>query len=172
VKSRAPQPQTPGLRALREDDCRACCDKLNAYLLKFKIAPQLNMDEFKHWMLTQQGVVYSYVVEDPITKELTDMFSFYALPSSILGHDKHKALSAAYCYYYFNTKTPLPVLMTDALILAKHLSFDVFNALDILQNDEFLKELKFGIGDGNLQYYLFNWRAPFVQPSQVGLVLL
>eukprot|EP00913_Durusdinium_trenchii_P033127 g31016.t1 len=38
--------------------------------------------------------------------------------------------------------------MYDALILAKQLDFDVFNALDVMENESFLKELKFGIGDG------------------------
>eukprot|EP00900_Chrysochromulina_parva_P025526 jgi/Chrpa1/7607/Chrysochromulina_OHIO_Genome00003646-RA len=141
-------------------------------LIEFKIAPLISLAEFKHWMLTQTGVIYSYVVEDPVSKELTDMVSFYALPSSILGNDKHKTLCAAYAYYYYHTATPLAQLMNDALVLAKRLDFDVFNALDILQNETFLKELKFGIGDGNLQYYLYNWRAPFVQPRDVGLVLL
>jgi glycylpeptide N-tetradecanoyltransferase len=31
------------------------------------------------------------------------------------------------------------------------LGFDVFNALDLMHNGEVLKDLKFGIGDGNLQ---------------------
>jgi glycylpeptide N-tetradecanoyltransferase len=36
-----------------------------------------------------------------------------------------------------------------------------------------LKQLKFGVGDGRLRYYLYNWRVPDeLQPSQVGLVLL
>lgn len=36
-----------------------------------------------------------------------------------------------------------------------------------------LKDLKFGIGDGQLQYYLYNWRiAEPLQPQQVGLILL
>ena len=55
---------------------------------------------------------FSYVVEDPETRQITDMVSFYALPSSILGNDKHKTLHAAYAYYYFNTKTPLQALMS------------------------------------------------------------
>ena len=38
--------------------------------------------------------------------------------------------------------------------------------------NRYLKELKFGIGDGALQYYLFNWRCPPANPNQVGLVLL
>ena len=57
-------------------------------------------------------------------------------------------------------------LLNDALILSKRLNFDVFNALDVLENDAFLKELKFGIGDGHLQYYLYNWRcAPPLAPA-------
>ena len=35
-----------------------------------------------------------------------------------------------------------------------------------------LKPLKFGEGDGHLQYYLYNWRCPTVTPNNVGLVLL
>ena len=50
---------------------------------------------------------------------------------------------------------------------------DVFNALDILQNSSFLKPLKFGIGDGRLRYYLYNWRIQEeLPPSDVGLILL
>ena len=38
---------------------------------------------------------------------------------------------------------------------------------------QFMKDLKFGIGDGHLQYYLYNWKvAKPLLPSQVGLVLL
>ena len=50
---------------------------------------------------------------------------------------------------------------------------DVFNALDIFENDKILKDLKFGIGDGRLRYYLYNWRvAQELKASQIGLVLL
>ena len=50
---------------------------------------------------------------------------------------------------------------------------DVFNALDIFENPSFLRPLKFGEGDGNLRYYLYNWRViKDLQPSDVGLVLL
>lgn len=166
------QPQTPGLRPLVEADCEFCCAALNHHLQKFAIAPHFSLAEFKHWMLTRADVVTSYVVEDPETHTLTDMLSFYALPSSILGNDKYRTLRAAYCYYVYANKTPLLKLMSDALILAKQLNFDVFNALDILENETFLKDLKFGIGDGHLQYYLFNWRCASVKPSEVGLVLL
>ena len=46
-------------------------------------------------------------------------------------------------------------------------NFDVFNALDLMHNKEFLEKLKFGVGDGNLQYYLYNWKCPNMKPEQV-----
>lgn len=49
--------------------------------------------------------------------------------------------------------------------------FDVFNALDLMENKEFLEALKFGIGDGNLQYYLYNWRCPPIPPNNVWLTI-
>lgn len=48
--------------------------------------------------------------------------------------------------------------------------FDVFNALDLMENKTFLEKLKFGIGDGNLQYYLYNWKCPSMAPEKVSAV--
>lgn len=62
--------------------------------------------------------------------------------------------------------------MRNALVLAKQKDFDVFNALDIMENESYLKELKFGIGDGNLHYYFYNWRVPELKPAQLGVVLV
>jgi len=50
-------------------------------------------------------------------------------------------------------------LMHDALILSKRYKFDVFNALSLMDNGLFLEDQKFGGGDGQLHYYLFNYRA-------------
>ncbi|RXM29223.1 Glycylpeptide N-tetradecanoyltransferase 2 [Acipenser ruthenus] len=49
--------------------------------------------------------------------------------------------------------------------------FDVFNALDLMENKTFLEKLKFGIGDGNLQYYLYNWKCPAMDPEKVRFML-
>jgi glycylpeptide N-tetradecanoyltransferase len=131
------------------------------------------------------GVIDAYVVEDPATHEITDLVSFYTLPSSILHHPTYKTLNAAYSWYNVSTKTPLVDLMKDALILANKVSvvllqmlivfqkgFDVFNCLEIHDNKEFLEDLKFGPGDGHLKYYLYNWLARPMEPNEVGLVLL
>lgn len=47
---------------------------------------------------------------------------------------------------------------------------DVFNALDLMDNEQFLQALKFGIGDGNLQYYVYNWKCPSMLPKKVSFI--
>ncbi|VDK74789.1 unnamed protein product, partial [Dibothriocephalus latus] len=63
--------------------------------------------------------VYCYVVVSPETGEVTDMCSFYSLPSSVMQNQKYSSLRAAYSFYNFSTKTPWTVLMKQALIKAK-----------------------------------------------------
>lgn len=49
-------------------------------------------EEFAHYVLPRDDVVYAYVVEDPETKELTDLISFYSLPSTIVSESRHNTL--------------------------------------------------------------------------------
>lgn len=76
-----------------------------------------------------------FILQDPKTHKIADFFSFYTLPSSVIGNDKHKSLNAAYMFYYAidipekeasdsydtarYTKQRLTELMRDALVLAK-----------------------------------------------------
>jgi glycylpeptide N-tetradecanoyltransferase len=163
-------PQLPGMREMREKDIPRVFELVSAYLNKFPLHPEFSEEEIAHWMLPRDGVVYSFVRE--VDKEVCDVCSFYSLPSTILGHDKYNLLKAAYSYWNVATTVPLHELMFDALIFAKQRDFDVFNALNVMENEQFLKELKFGIGDGFLQYYLYNWKCPKIEPSGIGLVLL
>lgn len=164
-------PQLPGMREMKKDDVPRVHELVSAYLKKFPLHPELSQDEIEHWILPRPGVVSAYVRENG-QGEVTDVCSFYALPSSILGHEKHNMLRAAYSYWNVATTVPLQDLMYDALILARQQDFDVFNALNVMDNENFLKDLKFGIGDGFLQYYLYNWKCQKIEPRGIGLVLL
>ena len=42
----------------------------------------------------------------------------------------------------------------------------------VYENKSFIQPLIFGAGDGNLQYYLYNWKCPEMKSNDVGLVLL
>ncbi|KAG5854814.1 hypothetical protein ANANG_G00041760 [Anguilla anguilla] len=143
---------------------------LQEYLRQFNLAPVMSCEEVEHWLTPQENIVDTFVVENA-QGAVTDIASFYTLPSTIMNHPVHNSLKAAYSFYNVHTTTPLLDLMGDALILAKSKGFDVFNALDLMENKNFLEKLKFGIGDGNLQYYLYNWKCPSMSSEKVGLVL-
>jgi len=166
------KPLTPGFRPMVKKDVPNVFPLVNEYLERFKVAPKFTKNEFAHWFSRRDKVIYSYVVEDPQTGKITDFGSFYSLPSTVIGHPKHNVLNAAYLYFYVSTKTPLPALIQDLLISAKQNDFDVFNCLDIMENLSFIEQLKFGPGDGNLYYYLYNYKIPDLQPKQVGLTML
>ncbi|XP_026282999.1 glycylpeptide N-tetradecanoyltransferase 1 [Frankliniella occidentalis] len=161
--------KTPGFRVMRQSDIPAAHKLLMDYLRRFDMVPVFTEEDFRHWFAPQDGIVDSFVVDNG--RELTDFVSFYTLPSTVMHHPVHKTLKAAYSFYNVSNKTGWIDLMNDALIAARDMGFDVFNALDLMENKEFLEPLKFGIGDGNLQYYLYNWRCPAMQPNKIGLVL-
>ncbi|EPE27530.1 Acyl-CoA N-acyltransferases (Nat) [Glarea lozoyensis ATCC 20868] len=167
---------TKGLRPMEEKDIDAVLDLLTRYLARFDMAPQFSREEVIHWLVHKKGeyeeqVIWSYVVEDPSTKKITDYFSFYCLESSVINNPRHSNVRAAYLFYYAtetvfapkSTKGDLKIrlnqLINDALILAKKFKFDVFNALTLQDNCLFLEEQKFGGGDGQLHFYLYNYNA-------------
>lgn len=41
-----------------------------------------------------------------------------------------------------------------------------------MDNSLFIEDLKFGAGDGYLNYYLYNWKCRDVRKEKVGLVML
>lgn len=128
-------------------------------------------EEIAHWFLPRASVINTYVVVDENDKKkVTDMVSFYHLPSTILR--RKETLYASYSYYNVATSMDLEDLMRDALVLAKETNTDVFNALNLMENESFLEELKFARGDGTLQYYIYNWSSGTMKPSDVGIVLL
>lgn len=166
--------KTPNLHIMTEADTESALDLLNNHLCQFKLHTKFTIEDFKHWFLPRPNVITTYVAnndpDDP--NKITDMLSFYHLHSSVIGHPKHSHLYAAYSYYNIATSVRIVELMRDALALGRKEGIDVFNALEQMKNGEFLNDLKFGMGDGNLQYYLYNWCCPTLDPKDVGIVLL
>lgn len=162
----------PGIRPLTPEDVPAACKLLADYMSKSLLHVRMTEEEFAHWLLPRDGVIYTYVVENPESKQITDLVSFYSLPSSIIRHRTHRTLNAAYVFCIAAVQTPITELMGDALILARQNDFDVFNALDLFHNSEFFKELRFHIGDGKLHYYLYNWKCRPIDSGDNALVLL
>jgi len=181
----APALSRAGLREMEERDVSAVAELYKRYMERFDMIPLLEEDEVRHQFLSGRGrgereasgrrqgqVVWTYVVENPESHAITDFFSFYTLPSTIVSNPRHDTLEAAYLYYYATdtafvekadelglVKRRLTELIGDAIILADQAKFDVFNALTLMDNALFLQDLKFGSGDGLLNFYLYNWRS-------------
>ncbi|WWD18827.1 glycylpeptide N-tetradecanoyltransferase [Kwoniella shandongensis] len=193
-------PRIAGFREMTHADVPQVGNLLRKYLARFDCIQTFSKDEdVEHWFLSGQGkevdgkkegkVVWAYVVEDPVTHLITDLVSFYSLPSTIMKHPKHNLLNAAYLFYYasdvlfsaggssddaatHDAKSKqklgerLNALVNDVMVIAQNAGFDVLNALTLLDNNMFLQEQKFGPGDGYLNYYLYNWACAPVDGGQ------
>ncbi|KAF8201746.1 N-myristoyl transferase [Pholiota molesta] len=176
-----------GLREMEEKDIVAVTHLHTEYMKRFDMVPLYDIDEIRHHFLSGRGegevgsggpgrrqrqVTWAYVVENPETGKITDFFSFYSLPSTVIGNTVNPMLEAAYLFYYASDaglgnkegqdqilKNRLLALIGDAVVIANDASFDVFNALTLMDNMPILQDLKFGLGDGFLNFYLYNWRT-------------
>ncbi|KAM3159466.1 Glycylpeptide N-tetradecanoyltransferase [Lachancea thermotolerans] len=172
---------TPGLRPLEEKDLDEVYDLLEKYQSRFDLVQVFTKEEFRHLLLSSKSVVYSYVVES--NNKITDFVSFYSLPFTVLNNPHYKELGIGYLFYYasdadfdysdrydsegsLKLKKRLNRLISDVCIKARDLKMDVFNAMSCQDNSLFLDDLKFGPGDGFLNFYLFNYR---VRPILGGL---
>lgn len=157
---------------MQQEDVPQVTVLLNNYLAQSKVHICFDEEEVRHFFVPRDQVVYCYVDGGAPGEPLTDVFSFYYLPSQILNHAEHKTLKVAYSYYNVSTTDRMRDGLHDLLIKAKGLGFDVFNALDVMENKQHFGELKFGIGDGLLHYYLYNWRIRDITPTDLGIVLV
>ena len=165
------QPRIAGLRPLTEADIPSGHALLMNYLAGFDLSPLFTVEDFRHWFLPVDDVVVTFVTTDEVTGEVDNLLSFYQLPSTVVEHPRYKSLKAAYSFYNVAKKNSITDLVHDALVIARNDNYDVFNALNLMDNSTFLEDLKFGIGDGNLNYYLYNWKCPSVEAGKIGLVL-
>ncbi|CCM00482.1 uncharacterized protein FIBRA_02516 [Fibroporia radiculosa] len=183
-----PRLLSQGLREMEERDIPKVMDLYATYTRRYDMAHAMSREEIKHyftsgggqgprtedsWKIPREGqVVWTYVIENPTTHKITDFFSFYSLPSTVMNSSQHDLLKAAYLYYYATDvafldrsendgrlKRRLEELIGDCLIVANQAGFDVLNALSMMDNVQFLTDHRFGKGNGMLNFYLYNWRT-------------
>ena len=90
----------------------------NQYTSQFEIGQVIQSEEeFSHWFLCPSipDYVTTYVVEDPVTGDITDMFSFRVLTMDMLGIQGNHASVIALVI----TKSPAIQLIADLLLYAK-----------------------------------------------------
>ncbi|KAL0219059.1 hypothetical protein P9112_004712 [Eukaryota sp. TZLM1-RC] len=157
------------MRPMTEDDVDIVSDLLNQQLSKYEVAPVFSKEEVRHFFVPRKSIVDSFVF---LTEngEVSDFMSYYHLPSRVLQGNQG-TLNAAYLFYYACNSIPLKDMVNSVINYAKVNNIDVVNCLTIMDNDLFIKDCKFGPGDGNLNFYLFNWNLNPIESKKVGIVL-
>jgi len=156
-----------GLRPMRRRDEGAVSALLNAFLAQYHLRYVFTKRTVREQFTPKHGIVHSYVVEN--NGEVTDFISFYQIEMKVIEGGSFRA---AYSLYNVAGSVTWSELMQDALVLAQNAGCDVFNCTDVMENTRFLSNLKFHPGTGELQYYLYNWRAPPTRPGGIGVVMV
>ena len=85
-----------------ESDIPKVAFALNKHLSEnYAVHIEFSDQEVGHFLMPQPGVVNSWLVEDETTGQVSDFISFYELNSSVLDHEHHDKIVAAYGYYNF-----------------------------------------------------------------------
>ena len=112
-------PKTIGLRRITSKDIPKALALTNQYSLQFEISQIFQSEEeFSHWFLCPSvpDHVTTYVVEDPVSGDITDLFSFRV---ASLSPQLIAEVTAVIV-----TKSPAKQLVTDMLIYIKQQQFN------------------------------------------------
>ncbi|KAL0925223.1 hypothetical protein M5K25_003541 [Dendrobium thyrsiflorum] len=175
IQNLPPEPETIGFRKMKRQDVAAVVDLLKEYLKTFTVAPVVDVHFVEHFLVPKQSLVYSYVVQDPETQEITDFCSFVIQKKEIMKRRKRWEVKCAVLFYYAASKTSLLNLIRDLITMACIKDCDIFRAQGIMGNDLFLDKLKFEPVPYKkvLHYHLYNYGLMNVlRPKELGLVLL
>jgi glycylpeptide N-tetradecanoyltransferase len=160
-----------GLRPLTEADLPQCYDFVTNYLARFAVAPALSFGEFRHHFATREKLLSTYVVEDPATKQISDLFSFYSTPKRVLMHPRFKTINSVFIQYFIALKTPVTALLESLLTIAKRQEEDLVVFVDIMEHAKLTESnLCMGLEPGLFEYYMHNWLCPEIKSDQWAFV--
>ncbi len=124
----------------------------------------ITFKQFIHWFMPS-NFLYTYVLIND-HKEVTDIISFYSLPSKVIRTNYY--INAVYSWYNIGSTLITSALIKDALILAKIKGFDTYKCMNIMENCNILRELKFMETDGTLHYFSYNLSMKHIQNDKMG----
>jgi glycylpeptide N-tetradecanoyltransferase len=152
---------------LEEYHIKTCFDLFNEYSNKFNFHPNFTIEQFKNMLLSDNFV--TYVIEND-EKEAEDFISFYKTTTIVLNNKKYKTFNVANLSYYTTINHSLYNLLDNLLIISKQMNFDLFSALDIMENKNLLEIFNFFKSRDTLNYYLYNYNSNQLSSQQVGFV--
>ena len=160
-------PKTPGWRAMTSKDIPSALTLTNKYTTRFEIGRVFQCEEeFSYCFMCPmiENYLYTYIVEDPVTHDITDVVGFQ------IDKSNHPFIIAFLHHFWYLAKSPPRQLLIDLLICARQ---EMVNMLSTLQ---------FGLGRDifeNLFHYrkkvhwhLFNYQYNEIDENKVCLFFL
>ncbi|KAG0484694.1 hypothetical protein HPP92_008586 [Vanilla planifolia] len=164
-----------GLRKMESHDVDKVTLLLQAHLKRFLFAPEVDRHFVEHFVAPKEGLVQTYVVENPETKAITDFCSFFVQKKTLENNHQYSELKYAVLFYYAASITPLEKLVGDLLIVASREGFDAVRTHRIAEYSGFLDRLLFSTppNASSVNYYIYNYRLQVAfDPINMGLFIL
>ena len=149
-------PRTVGLRKMKASDVPEALTLINQYTSQFEIGQVFqNEEEFSHWFLSPlQSDIVTYVVEEPNSGNITDMFS---LQTTLFKSD----LIVAQVIALVITGSPAEQLITDLLVCAKQQKANDVLLYRFGLEEHLLRSFGFSKSD-EMHCYFYNYQYPQV----------
>ena len=159
-------PTTPGWRAMTSKDIPSALALTNKYTSQFEIGQVFQSEEeFSHYFMCPmiENYMHTYVVEDPVTSDITDVAGF-RLEQSL---DGLQLLAIATILVV--VKSPARQLLTDLLVCAKQTKADVFDTVQYGLTNDVFQNLTM---EPSWHCHLLNYQYNKVDESQVCLFFI
>lgn len=153
---------------MTEDDIDDAYELHMEYIKKYSCYEHITKEQFKY-MMFGNTIAHSYIVKD-IDGYTIDFFSFIRYISTVKDNDKQ--IYRAQVYYYSSNEETIYTIMRYIITLSKEIGCDVVDCINIHENSDIVDSLKFDKGTGELNYYLYNWKTPYMEPQNMGKMFI
>lgn len=141
-------------RVMTEDDVPLVTDVLRKHMSTYAIAPVIDEEYVRRWLLPKNGIVYSYIDDN------LHFTSYYSVP--YISNKFNERIEQAYMFYDTDDGN-----LKSAVILARNAGFDVYNTLDVGLDPSVLSDSKFIKGNGHNHCYVYNWSCGDVPSDKI-----
>lgn len=127
---------------------------------KFLMHEELDYGSFCYNFANRENVICTVYNEDE-----QEFASFFIINTKCV--QKSLMIKRAYLYYWSGS----PDIVSDAVSIASSMSVDMFDLLDIADNNGLIDRLSLSEGTGMLRYHLYNIRENTIPNEQLNIIL-
>lgn len=149
----------PNTRNLEEKDIERCFEIYQEEIKKYKIFDNMDKEDFCYFI--KNKIMKVFVAEE--NNEIVSFGSFYILDTMAIK--KNIKISGAYLSIVCGQN--YKDMVNDLISASYKEKCDVFNGINIGNNEEVFDSLEFLKGTGELKYYLYNWKIGKINKKDI-----